>query len=167
MDQEQLQKDILVWMRNFVEVPHPALGNWPPCPFARQARLQGTVGIFAGSDPYYNLKNRARWGMGRYEVIVYAYDPREWPRDLFASSLEQANQEFLLRNNLIVLEDHPDDAEIVNGVAMNQGQYALALVQPLEDLNQRAAGMAKKGFYDAWPEQYLTELFKHRRDPRQ
>ena len=166
MDQEQVRQDILTWVENFVEVPHPALGNWPPCPFARQARLKGTVGIFTGLDPYYDLKNRCRWGMNNYEVIVYAYDPKEWPHDLFSSSLEQANQDFLLRNDLITLEDHPDDPEIVNGVSMNQGQYALALVQPLGDLNQRAVGMAKKGFYDAWPEEYLQALFRHREDPR-
>ena len=49
---------------------------------------------------------------------------------------------------------------------MNQGTYALALVQNLSDLNEKAQLVAKKGFYDAWPEQYLEQLFKHRIDPR-
>jgi hypothetical protein len=26
--------------------------------------------------------------------------------------------------------------------------------------------MASNGFYDAWPEDYLTALFQHRKDPR-
>jgi hypothetical protein len=72
----------------------------------------------------------------------------------------------LRHNDLIALEDHPADPEIVNGIVMNQGKYALALVQPLEDLNQRAAGMASRGFYGTWPETYLKQLFHHRRDPR-
>jgi hypothetical protein len=67
---------------------------------------------------------------------------------------------------MIALEDHPADAEIVNGVSMNQGTYALALVQNLTDLNQKAQQMADKGFYDAWPEDYLKALFNHRNDPR-
>jgi hypothetical protein len=65
-----------------------------------------------------------------------------------------------------VLEDHPDDVEDVNGVIMNQGKYALSLVQSLSDLDRRAKQMADKGFYHAWPEEYLTGLFENRKDPR-
>ena len=166
MDIDQVRKNILDWVENFVEKPHPSLGGWPPCPYARQARLKNTVGIFVGADPYYDLRNRRRDGMGQYEVIAYVYDPVDWPYDLFHASLEMANEEFLLARDLIVLEDHPADVELVNGVTMNQGTYALALVQSLSDLDQRAAQMAAKGFYDTWPEDYLRPLFNHRRDPR-
>ena len=166
MDAEQVRQDILAWVENFVERPHPALGGWPPCPYARSARLKNTVEIFLGNDPYYDLKNRSRWGMGKYEVIVYAYDPAEWSYELFSSSIDQANKEFLVTNDLLALEDHPSDPEIVNGVCMNQGQYALALVQSLSDLDARAKLIANKGFYDTWPEEYLKPLFKHRKDPR-
>ena len=58
------------------------------------------------------------------------------------------------------------DVEMVNGVCMNQGTYALALVQSLSDLNVKAQQMATKGFYDSWPEDYLQQLFQHRQDPR-
>jgi hypothetical protein len=97
---------------------------------------------------------------------VYAYDPTEWNCELFHSSLEQANTDFLLSRDLIVLEDHPADPEIVNGISMNQGQYALAMCQSLSDLNVRAKQMAAKGFYHAWPEEYLAVLFHNRLDPR-
>ena len=166
MELEQLRQDILSWSENFVEKPHPALGGWPPCPFARSARLKNTVGIFVGVDPYYDLKHRSQHGMGSYEVIIYAYDPEEWNYELFSSSLEQANQEFLRHNDLIALEDHPADPEIVNGVCMNQGTYALAMCQSLSDLDVKAQLMAQKGFYHTWPEQYLETLFRHRTDPR-
>ena len=104
--------------------------------------------------------------MGNKEVVIYAYDPTEWPRELFASSLEQANQEFLLDADILVLEDHPEDVEMVNGVCMNQGTYALALVQSLSDLDAKAKVMADRGFYHTWPEPYLQALFQHRQDPR-
>jgi hypothetical protein len=71
-----------------------------------------------------------------------------------------------LAADLLALEDHPHDVEIVNGVCMNQGTYALALVQSVSDLNTKAQIMARKGFYDTWPEDYLQALFQHRQDPR-
>jgi hypothetical protein len=166
MNIKTVTNDILTWSENFVEVPHLALGNWAPCPFARQARLKGTIGIFIGNDPYFDLESRAALGMQHYEVIIYAYDPIEWTRDYFSPRLKSANQDFLLAADLIVLEDHPDDVEDVNGVIMNQGKYALSLVQSLSDLDRRAQQMSDKGFYHAWPEQYLTGLFENRVDPR-
>ena len=166
MELEQVKKDIELWIENFVEVPHPALGGFPPCPFARSARLKKTYGVFLGVDPLYDLKNRARYGMDKYEVVIYAYDPVEWPRELFANSIELANRETLIPRDLIAMEDHPSDPEIVNGVVMNQGTYALALIQGLGDLNVKAKQMADKGFYHGWPEHYLQGLFQHRQDPR-
>ena len=167
MNIEQVKADIESWIVNFVEVPHPALGGFPPCPYARSARLKKSYEVYLGTDPYFDLKNRARWGMSGREVIIYAYDPQEWPHDLFSASIENANREFLLRADILALEDHPADVENVNGVIMNQGTYALALVQSLSDLNQKAKMMAAKGFYDSWPEEYLQALFQHRQDPRQ
>jgi hypothetical protein len=166
MDIKTVTHDILTWSENFVEVPHPALGGWPPCPFARQARLQGTVGIFIGREPYFDLESRAAVGMQQYQVIIYAYDPGEWTHDYFSPRLRSANRDFLLAADLIALEDHPDDVENVNGVIMNQGKYALSLVQNLSDLDSRAQQIAAKGFYHDWPEDYLQGLFENRIDPR-
>ena len=166
MNTETVTADILTWCETFVEVPHPALGGWPPCPFARSARLNKTIQVLTGADPYFDLRNRARWGMGQYEVVVYAYDPTDWPYSRFHSAIESANQEFLLSRDLLALEDHPESVEDVNGVNMNQGQYALVLVQSLSKLNTAAKQMAAKGFYHDWPEEYLTGLFAHRQDPR-
>lgn len=166
MEIDQVKRDIESWIENFVEVPHPALGGFPPCPYARSARLKKTYEVYLGTDPYYDLKNRARWGMGNKEVIIYAYDPTEWNYELFSASIESANTEHLLRSDILALEDHPNDVENVNGVIMNQGTYALALVQSLSDLNEKAAIMGRKGFYDSWPEEYLQALFHHRQDPR-
>jgi hypothetical protein len=99
-------------------------------------------------------------------VIIFAYDPKDIPHDELSHAVDICNREFLVPNNLLALEDHPDDAEIVNGVVMNNGTYALALIQSLTDLNEKAQLVGRKGFYNTWPEEYLTPLFKHRQDPR-
>lgn len=166
LELDTVKQDILAWSEKFVEVPHPALGGWPPCPFARRARLSGTVDIILGTFPIVDLKNRSQQGMENYEVVIYVYDPKQFPYSYFHHDLEDANTEFLLPNDLLALEDHPTDVELVNGVCMNQGKYALALVQSLSKLNSSAAQMAAKGFYHTWPEEYLKTLFHNRQDPR-
>lgn len=166
MNLDQVTADIQSWIVNFVEVPHPALGGWPPCPYARTARVRNTFAITIGQDPLQDLVQRACTGLEGKEVWIYAYDPMIHPHNTFSQALEQANQEHLLPQDLIVLEDHPHDPEIVNGVSMNQGTYALALVQGLSDLDRRAGAIARQGFYHSWPESYLQALFQHRQDPR-
>jgi hypothetical protein len=104
--------------------------------------------------------------MQQYQVIIYAYDPAEWTLEYFSPRLKSANQDFLLAADLIVLEDHPAAIENVNGVIMNQGKYALSLIQSLSDLDRRAQQIANKGFYNSWPEDYLQGLFENRIDPR-
>ena len=167
LDLATVQYDIERWIETFVEVPHPALGDWAPCPYARKARLDRDFTVRVGINPYFDLLNVAKDGLGGKSVLIIAYDPNEFFYSQFTSDIKAANEEVLLHNNLLALEDHPGDLEIVNGVSMNQGTYALALVQSLTDLNEKAQLVAKKGFYDTWPEDYLQALFTHRRDPRQ
>jgi hypothetical protein len=167
LDINTVQQDIESWIVNFVEVPHPALGGWAPCPYARKARLDRDYTVRVGVNPYFDLLNVARDGLGGKSVVILAYDPDEFFYAQFNSDIKAANQEVLVARDLLALEDHPAAPEIVNGVSMNQGTYALALIQSLSDLNQKAHAIAAKGFYNTWPEEYLQDLFQHRTDPRQ
>ena len=162
-----VKADIEQWIVDFVEVPHSALDGWAPCPYARRARLDNDYDIRLGLAPIHDLVQISKKGLEGKSVVILAYDPKYISHDELSSTIVMVNQKFLLPNDLLALEDHPDDPEIVNGVSMNQGTYALALVQGLSDLNQKAKLVARKGFYDTWPEEYLKVLFENRLDPRQ
>ena len=45
MSPAEIESKLIDWMINFVEQPHPGLGNWPPCPYARQARINHQIKI--------------------------------------------------------------------------------------------------------------------------
>jgi hypothetical protein len=165
LDLEQVTYDIERWIANFVEVPHPALGGWAPCPYARKARLDRDFEVRLGMNPYFDLKVVSQTGIAR-SVVIFVYESTAYTAEQFAVQITAANTEFLLPQDLLALEDHPGSPELVNGVSMNQGSYALILVQNLTDLNEKTQFIARKGFYDAWPDDYLKELFKHRQDPR-
>jgi hypothetical protein len=163
---ETVKQDIDRWIIDFVEVKNPALGNWPPCPYARKARLENDFEVCLGLAPMHDLIKLSKHGLGGKSVVIIAYNAAQVSHKELSSAISVANEKFLLPNDLLALEDHPADAEIVNGVCMNQGTYALALVQSLSDLDEKAKIMADKGFYDSWPDEYLKLLFDHRKDPR-
>lgn len=163
---ETVQADIERWIVDFVEVKNPALGGWPPCPYARKARLERDFEVRLGADLGADLAEISQTGITK-SVVVIVYEGHQYTANQFNTTVDSLNEQFLVRNNLLALADHPDDLEIVNGVCMNQGTYSLALVQSLSDLNDKAKVMGSKGFYDTWPDHYLEMLFQHREDPRQ
>lgn len=164
MDIVQARIDIINWITGFVEQPHPLLNGWPPCPFARRARLDGQLDIRAGRiDPYTDLHTV---DMGEFMVIAYVYDADAIEAQRFEQQIDSVNRGFLVPRDLIALADHPGAQEQVRGVVMNQGTYAIAFVQSLSKLNVFAQQIAPKGYYQDWPEPYLQALFHHRRDPR-
>jgi hypothetical protein len=100
------------------------------------------------------------------DVIVVIYDAQEWPLDRFRHQWQTAQTEFLSPKGLLCLEDHPADLESVNGVSMNQGTWALLLIQSKVKLEQAAEQLAAKGYYAGWPDAYLDSVFHNRQDPR-
>jgi hypothetical protein len=166
LDLDTVQHDIKHWIETFVEVPHPALGGWAPCPYARQARLNQEYQVQVGCSPAWDLCYLSQNGLGDKKVIVLAYEADSYSAKEFEFFVEYYNRLYLLGQNLLALPDHPADPETVNGVVMNQGTYALILVQSLPELNEKAQLVAGQNFYHAWPEPYLQQVFRHRQDPR-
>ena len=163
MDFKQAQADIMAWLTKFVEQPHPALGSWPPCPYARRARMDNKFQIRRGVEPYYDLMHV---DLGHLDVLAFVYSPGDFAANKFENLVQRANQGFLFAQDLIALPDHPDAPEIVNGVVMNQGTWAIVFVQSLSKLDAHAKTLADRGYYQGWPEHYLAALFEGRQDPR-
>ena len=164
MNFEQAKHDIEQWIVDFVEKPNPLLNNWPPCPYARQARLNQQVDIRSGCfNPVDDIKQT---DLGKFEVVAYVYDRTRWSADEFNELVETVNISYLAQRGLIALADHPDDVETVAGITMNQGTYAIVFVQDLDKLNHFARILGKRDFYSSWDEEYLKVLFAGRDDPR-
>lgn len=165
MDIDQVKQQLEQWLTEFVETPHPALGGWPPCPYARQARLTGQIDIRLGTTPMADTIQAVAHGLWQREVVIYCYDQTDSSGPEFSKVIQQIN-EFLRPYKIFALDDHPDNAEIVNGISFNFGACALLILQLTEKLDVAARTLAAKGYYDGWPEDYLKQLFHGRKDPR-
>lgn len=165
---DQVKTDIEDWLINFVEVPHPALGNWPPCPFARQSRLRNKYDVRLGADVERDLFLFAKKQyLGKNDVVIFAYAPDQYDDAYFNWAVDTMNtSKGFRKRNLLALADHPDTVETHNGVCFNMGKYALVLIQDKTKLNEHARMLAHRGYYDGWNEEYLQEIFAHRKDPR-
>ena len=159
LDQSTVESALLKWMEEFVELPHPSLGGWPPCPFARQARLSKNIDIRAGTDPFNDSTSLLEYDWDK-EVVVFWYD--HIASDLFIDSVNRANNT-LLAKDIVALEDHPDIEEIIAGVKMNFGLCPIIVLQKNSKLNQAADQLKDKGYYHTWTQVDVDKIVTWRR----
>lgn len=163
MDQKYIRERLLQWMETFVEQPNPKLGDWPPCPFARQARMGNKIEIRfseAGLLAYDVYKSLCVLEEGR-EVIVICFD-HTTAGPTFVQELVQALNRELMKQNYVILEDHPDLPEYVNNVCMNFGECGLLVVQKLDKLNSASDQLREKGYYHSWNQEAIDEVVSWR-----
>lgn len=159
LTQATVESALLKWMEEFVEVPHPGLGGWPPCPFARQARLSKNIDIRAGTDPFNDSTGLLEYDWAK-EVVVFWYDHID--PDLFLDLVNRANS-VLLERDIVALEDHPDTEEIIAGIKMNFGLCPIIVLQKNSKLNQAADQLKEKGYYHTWTQADVDKIVTWRR----
>jgi hypothetical protein len=159
LDQATVESSLLKWLEEFVEVPHPGLGGWPPCPFARQARLSKNIEIRQGQDPYNDCVSLLDYDWSK-EVVIFWYndiDPM-----VFINLVNCANS-VLLEKDLVALEDHPATEEIIAGVKMNFGLCPIIVLQKNSKLNIAADQLKEKGYYHTWTQADVDKIVTWRR----
>ena len=159
LTQATVESSLLKWMEEFVEKPHPSLGGWPPCPFARQARLSKNIDIRAGTDPFIDCTSLVDYDWSK-EVVVFWYD--NIASELFLNLVNRANS-VLLERDIVALEDHPDADETIAGVKMNFGLCPIIVLQKNSKLNQAADQLKEKGYYHTWTQADVDKIVTWRR----
>lgn len=161
-------EEIKQWVEDFVSVKHKTL-NIIPCPFAKQALINDTIiyrefvneGVESLRHQLYELAN-SEWDDTKEVLVLYA-NTNTMSSDDTSSCVLQFNNTCKHRGvDLVALEDHPDDPEVLNGVEMNFGKAILVLVQRLSKLNKASAILKKRGYYDNWPEENYNDVVKWR-----
>lgn len=159
---DQAKQDILNWVENFVEQNNPNLNDWSPCPFSRRSRLENKLNIMEGNYIFKDVESLVLSWDDSFDVVMFVYDKDRYTVKELTTYVEELNKDFTLSKDILVLEDHPDDPEIVNGVTMNQGQYILVLCQRFSKVNLASAELKDQGYYDLWPKEYYDRVVSWR-----
>lgn len=158
MDQQSIRTELEQWLINFVEKPNIQLNNWPPCPYARQARLADKIYIVFDSP--LEIAHYASF-LDDYDVVVLCFDSADYSASQIKLFSQHINS-ILIHKDLVVLEDHPDSAEFINGVKMNFGRCGLMILQRLSKLNSAADQLKDKGYYSMWSKENLDDVVNWR-----
>ena len=161
---------IKTWIKDFVSKPNPVFGDLPPCPFAQKAIVEDKV-------TFVELKRTADWraiykliyntDFDKKDVLIMIADPRQFTAQETVGIADELNQR-LMPHDTVVLEDHPDIAENVKHVKLNNGHYILFLAQRLSKLNRFSEMLEKGPYYKNWSKSYLESVkgFRARKNPK-
>lgn len=165
-DLATLKEDVNSWVYNWVSVYNPAL-EAVPCPFAKQAIVDNKI-VYCycvdRTDVEQALKNLAGNSFDQNkEVLIIGIDPATISVEDFQSLTADANNTYLGDAGFIALEDHPMDIETINHAVMNQGKWALLLVQAKSKLDKASAILEKQGYYKNWSKENLDDVVNWRK----
>lgn len=164
MNREHIMLELTSWLVNFVEKSNPLLGDWAPCPYARQARIGNLIDIrFSDSRDLAHAVEQGLSLLENKDVIIICFDHTRIDAATVEQLVSTLNQK-LMPQNYVVLEDHPERIESLNNVSMNFGVCGLLLVQKLSKLNAASEHLKQKGYYDNWPTESLDYVvsWRHR-----
>ena len=155
-------ESITNWMETFVEVPHPAFGNMPVCPYARQFRLANKVKIIEAKD---NILEKAsevakNWD-NNIEAVVVASDNLQIKNTEVHEKVQQMNKDYK-SIDIVMLEDHPESKEYIGGACMNHGSLILIVIQRLSKLNKFSKGLRSTKYFDNWTQENLDDTITWR-----
>ena len=95
------------------------------------------------------------------EVLVVCFDHNQISAEALGYIVKSHNQ-VLMPRDYVMLEDHPDAEETVNGLVMNFGKCGLLLVQRLSKLTSATVLLKEKGYYNTWSTENLTDVVSWR-----
>lgn len=158
MNQTEIVEQLRKWMTEFVEVPNSKLGNWPPCPYARQARVNNKMSIkFATPIEFTDVIRESMESLESKEVVIICFDHNTIDPESLQKFVTETN-DMLMPINYVILEDHPDIPEYINGVNMNFGKCGLMIMSKLDMLNKASDQIRGKGYYDVWSKEDLDNV---------
>jgi hypothetical protein len=138
------------------------LGDWAPCPYARQARINNKINIqFCEVSEFTTVIKQNLQSLEEKDVVIICFDHSSIDPVELQEYVIGMNKTLML-DNYVILEDHPGAPEFVNGIKMNFEYCGLLILQKLDALNTASNQLDIKGYYHHWDTAALEQVVNWR-----
>ena len=153
-----VEQDIWTWITEFIEVNNKFYDyKFPPCPFARAARLKGLVDVkvYSNGNPYSYVKSQVEdlIAQKKFNVRVMAFP--YWMRWLYPLhwALQHLNKKIIR-----------DDFYIQYGKILTtvNTPYFVVIVNKLSDVLSAHESLKKTSYYNPWSHDHYEEVVVRR-----
>ena len=149
-EHSSITSDLETWILKFLAKPSKSFGNLPPCPYARRAWLDGKVKII---DNYLSA-DYSKILSGEMDLYVLHLPYMD------SNTIELYMEEILdhVGPDFIILDDHPDVPEEVDGVNLNFGK-PLIFIQSRAKLTEAREQLKLTDYYNHFDSAYLASIY--------
>jgi len=163
MNPNLLYSELNKWLVEFVEKPNDLLQGWPVCPYSKQARIADSIEIiFSQISELTQSVLRSIVLLEKKEVVIIMFNHNDITVKELDDYIDTANKD-LMPIDYVLLEDHPDKPEIVNGLTLNFKKCGLIIAQRLSKLNKASDTLKEKGYYNVWSVDDLKQVVDWRK----
>jgi hypothetical protein len=156
-----MESDITKWILERLSVELEEFNNLPACPFAKQSLLENKIQIVSVTDSgefIAEIDAFTRDWPDSLDVLILGCNPKNITPEELSSLTETANNTFLKERDFLALEDHPDYKEMVGDFVVNEGNWALVLLQKRSKVVTARKILDRRGYYKNWDETYYKEV---------
>ena len=165
MQAEQVKLDILAWITDFVEVNHKFYDyKFPPCPYARQARLKGLVDVHAYTgnpikftqDQIDDLVEHKAYNV---RVLAYPY----WMRwnYLLRWTITRRNRSLVQDDYYAQFGAAISTQSCYPGLFKNK-PYFIVIINKLSDVVNAQAALERTDYYRNWTKKHYHNVVTKR-----
>ena len=173
--EKSVYHELVDWSSTVLEKANPYFNNLPPCPYARQAWLDGRVSVlFKYEDNKQALYNTISQFDDNFDLAIIVDFKFDEDPDQFHTYLDEIND--VIADGMFVDRDiwvmgfhpHDEESEFVSEVEHGfepqiDAEYAMIFVQRLSKLQEAADKLDKKGYYDKYNGEYnAQDIFEKR-----
>lgn len=151
IDIQTIRDEIQQWIEETLSVPNELFNGMKPCPYALTAWQTQKVHVHVGDISLDEIGELLK----TKEVVICAYDRSLIDVDTLSEKAEEINTQL---DELVALEDHPDFKEQVGSLILNQGTYALLLIQRRDKLETARRYLHEKKYYEHWNPDYYSDV---------
>lgn len=157
----EAKQNILNWLEDFVEKPNLLMNGWPPCPYAKEARLRNRVNILPidKNKLVETLESEAlKIKASQFDVSIIALLPENFLSIQETKELTLKFRQQWVAEDIYLLKDHPEDHEFSGAIKMNHGELQLFFIQKLSALEKASKDLSDAGYYKGWDPEYFARV---------
>jgi hypothetical protein len=163
---KQIEHDIWEWLKNYIEVEHKFYDyKFPVCPFAKAARLKGTVAVKvyeSGSIKEFIQSTVTETIAGPdHDICIMIMPPRAcWTLGL-TKMIDKLNQEIMSQGYFIQSGAAVNTQSLYPGL-FNQGNYFAVFLNQLDPVLQGHKYLLTTDYYTYWSKNHYKDVVVRR-----
>jgi hypothetical protein len=169
MIKDIVEQDVWEWIKNYIEANHKFYDyKFPPCPYAKSARLKGLVTVHAyESGSIFNfIKKMSSKNIddNKHSVMVLVLPPRTKLFNWFLSKFINNLNKKLVQSDYYAQYGVALSTESKYAGFLNSGEYSIVIINKLSEILDGHKSLLKTDYYKSWAKHHYDAVVVRRQD---